>query len=373
MIPFIDLSNQYKRIQEEVEEAVLQVLRSGVYIMGPQVEALELALADFVGVRHAISCASGTDALVMALMAKGVGPGHAILTTPFTFMASAEAISLVGATPVFVDVQSDTFNLDPTELQRSIENLDSDLEPLGIIAVDLFGLPADYPEIQAIADAHGLFVIEDAAQSFGASLGNRAAGALAPIGCTSFFPAKPLGCYGDGGAIFTDDDDLADVLRSVRVHGQGHDRYEHVRIGLTGRLDAIQAAVLSIKLKILPDEIEQRQRVASLYDQAIGSAGLELITPRVPPGRVSAWAQYSVLAKNSQARSAFQQALASAGVPTGVYYPKPLHLQQAFADLGHSKGHFPVAEDLSERIFSLPMHPYLDEGSVNEIVGAMGQ
>jgi UDP-2-acetamido-2-deoxy-ribo-hexuluronate aminotransferase len=370
LIPFIDLGTQYQLIEDEVEAAVLRVLRSGQYILGPEVDALELALAEFVGVRHAISCASGTDALVMALMAKGVGPGDAVFTTPFTFMASAEAISLVGATPIFVDVDAATFNIDPASLKRSVD-VPSGLTARGIIAVDLFGLPADYAAIDQVASANDLFVIEDAAQSFGAISGNRRAGALASIGATSFFPAKPLGCYGDGGAIFTDDDDLDESLRSIRVHGQGSDRYEHVRIGLTGRLDAIQAAILSIKLRILPDELRQRQRVADEYGRAIRDSGLELQIPHVPDGCASAWAQYSVLAHDADARSAFQARLSAAGVPTGIYYPKPLHLQQAFAALGHNRGDFPVAEALSDRVFSLPMHPYLSDEEIGRVVGAM--
>jgi dTDP-4-amino-4,6-dideoxygalactose transaminase len=382
LIPFIDLGTQYRLIQEEVEAAVLRVLRSGQYILGPEVDALEQALADFVGVRHAVTCASGTDALVMALMAKGVGPGDAIITTPFTFMASAEAISLVGATPVFVDVDPHTFNIDPARLSGVCKSLVNgaaalrnaprdELRPRGIIAVDLFGLPADYSAIEEVAGAHDLFVIEDAAQSFGATLGNRRAGALASIGATSFFPAKPLGCYGDGGALFTDDDELADLFRSIRVHGQGADRYEHVRIGITGRLDAVQAAILSVKLKILPEELDKRQRVAAAYDRAIAEAGLPLETPRVPDGCTSAWAQYSVLAADASARADYQSRLSAAGIPTGIYYPTPLHLQPAFAPLGYSRGDLPVAESLSERIFSLPMHPYLGEEDIAAIVEAM--
>ena len=371
MIPFIDLGAQYRLIQDEVEAAVLRVLRSGQYIMGPEVDALEKELARFVGVRHAVSCASGTDALVMALMAKGVGPGDAVFTTPFTFMASAEAISLVGATPIFVDVDPTTFNIDPGALGKTARVKHDDLTPRGIIAVDLFGLPADYAAIEQVANDHELFVIEDAAQSFGATHGNRRAGALASIGATSFFPAKPIGCYGDGGALFTDDDELADLLRSIRVHGQGADRYEHVRIGLTGRLDALQAAILSVKLKILPDELEQRQRVAAAYGRAIQEAGLPLEIPTIPEGYGSAWAQYSLLAKDAEARTAFQAQLSAAGIPTGVYYPKPLHLQAAFASLGYSRGDLPVAESLSERVFSLPMHPYLSEEDIQTIVEAM--
>ena len=376
MIPFIDLNSQFARIQNEVEAAVLQVMRSGQYILGPEVEELERQLAAFVGTKHAVSCASGTDALVIALMAKGVGPGDAVFTTPFTFMASAEAIALVGATPVFVDVDPTTFNLSPPALRASVEAFGKSeqrdsLNPCCVIGVDLFGLPADYEAIEEIAREHDLFVIEDAAQSFGARAGNRLAGALAEIGCTSFFPAKPLGCYGDGGAIFTDDDELADLFRSIRVHGQGSDRYEHVRLGLTGRLDTIQAAVLIAKLRIFDDELAARQIVADHYSRALRRADLSLVIPTITQGCVSSWAQYSVLADDSQARDDFRSRLSAKGFPTAVYYPRPLHLQPAFDYLGYHAGDFPISEMLAERIFSFPMHPYLAASEVEAIVAAM--
>ena len=390
MIPFIDLKAQYSRITEQVERAVLEVMRSGTFILGPVVQQLEERLAKFAGTRHCVSCASGTDALVMALMAKGIGRGDAIFTVPFTFMASAEAIVTVGATPIFVDIEPGSFNMDPAALERAIATLaaggDADhplprwptdklrgLRPRGIIAVDLFGLPADYGRINSIAAAHGLFVIEDAAQSFGASARNARAGALAEIGCTSFFPAKPLGCYGDGGAIFCDDAELDAVLRSIRVHGQGSDKYDNVRIGITGRLDAIQAAVLNTKLDIFEDEITARQRVAAHYTQRIAEAGLALIVPTVPDGMVSAWAQYTVVAENSAARTLFQQKLNARGVPTMIYYPKTLHEQKAFAPLGYMRGDFPVSEAMADRVFSLPMHPYLEDAQIDAIVEAMGE
>jgi dTDP-4-amino-4,6-dideoxygalactose transaminase len=245
------------------------------------------------------------------------------------------------------------------------------LTPKGIIGVDLFGLPADYDRINALAAEEGLFVIEDAAQSFGGRAGNRRAGSLAEIGCTSFFPAKPLGCYGDGGALFTDDAELADLFRSIRVHGQGADKYENVRLGITGRLDTIQAAVLLAKLALFEDELDERQRVAQAYDAAIGEAGLPLETPRVPGGYFSAWAQYSVLARNSAERDGLMAELKEAGIPTAIYYPKPLHLQTAFNYLGYQAGDFPVSEEMAGRVFSLPMHPYLDRGTIEQIVGAM--
>jgi UDP-2-acetamido-2-deoxy-ribo-hexuluronate aminotransferase len=313
MISFIDLQSQFKRIQPELEESVLAVLRSGQYILGPVVDSLERKLAEFVGVKHAVTCASGTDALMIAMMAKGIGPGDAVFTTPFTFFATAEAIALLGATPIFVDINMGTFNIDPLALSAAITALKEcdtkcnslpkwpveklrGLTPKGVITVDLFGLPADYERINAIASSHGLFVLEDAAQGFGGKVNGRLAGSLAEVACTSFFPAKPLGCYGDGGALFTDDDDQAELFRSIRVHGQGSDRYENVRLGITGRLDALQAAILNSKLVIFEDELSNRQRVAATYERLISSSIVDVITPQVPNGYYSAWAQYSVLA-----------------------------------------------------------------------------
>lgn len=388
MIEFIDLKKQYVRIQDKVEGAVIEAMRDGQFIMGPAVMKLEQRLSEYVGVRHTISCASGTDALVMALMAKGIGPGDAVFTVPFTFMASAEAIATVGATPIFVDVETGSFNLDPAALEQAIAALatgDSEhyslprigsdalagLKPKGIIAVDLFGLTADYDAINAIAERHGLFVIEDAAQSFGAQRDNARAGALAEIGCTSFFPAKPLGCFGDGGAIFTDDDELAEVLRSIRVHGKGTHKYENVRLGMTARLDTVQAAVLDVKLDIFDDELKQRQRVAATYTQAIAQNAIPVIVPLVPNRSQSAWAQYTLVAMDETARSGFQERLKVAGIPTMIYYPRPLHVQLAFAGLGYREGDFPVSEDLCNRVFSLPMHPYLTDDEIETIVAAM--
>jgi dTDP-4-amino-4,6-dideoxygalactose transaminase len=373
MLQFIDLETQYSRLQDEMEQAILGVLRRGKYIMGPEVAELEEQLSEFVGVAHCVSCASGTDALVMSLMAKGVSEGDAVFTPPFTFVATAEAIATVGATPVFVDIDEASFNLDPEKLGQAIRNVKQGetLTPRAIVAVDLFGLPADYRRINAIAASEGLFVIEDAAQSFGASAGNRRACALADIGCTSFFPAKPLGCYGDGGAIFTEDEDLAGVLRSIRVHGQGSHKYDNVRLGITGRLDTIQAAVLLVKLKIFERELVDRERIADSYSNAIRNAGLRLKVPDVPEGFVSAWAQYSVVAENSEARRDMIERLARRDVPTAIYYPKPLHLQPTFAYLGYGRGDFPVSEDICSRIFSLPMHPYLDRETIEMIAAAL--
>jgi dTDP-4-amino-4,6-dideoxygalactose transaminase len=366
-IDFIDLKAQQKLILPALEERIRRVLAHGQYIMGPEVTELEERLAAYVGVGQVISCASGTDALLMILMAKGVGPGDAVFTTPFTFIATAEVIALLGATPVFVDVDPVFFNIDPEQLARAIAALPTDartaaLRPRGIITVDLFGQPADYDRINALAKEHGLFVLEDAAQSFGATYKGRRAGALADSAATSFFPAKPLGGYGDGGAIFTDDADLAGVLRSIRNHGQGAHRYDHVRLGLNGRLDSLQAAVLLVKMDLFDQEVASRQAAARRYHAALAGA---VEVPQVAPGCTSVWAQYSI---QSDDRAGWLEKLAAAGVPTAIYYPVPLHLQPAFAGLGYGRGDFPVSERLSGRIFSLPMHPYLDEGTQSRII-----
>ncbi len=366
-LDFIDLKTQQQRISDRLNLNLQRVLAHGQYIMGPEVNELETRLAAYVGVRHAISCSSGTDALLMPLMAYGVGPGDAIFTTPFTFIATAEVIQLLGATPVFVDIDPQTFNLDPVSLAEAVGSLGQNpgtahLQPKGVIPVDLFGQPADYDRINAIARDHGLFVLEDAAQSFGGTYKGRRAGALAEVAATSFFPAKPLGCYGDGGAIFTDDDGLAEVLRSIRVHGQGKDKYENVRIGLNGRLDTMQAAVLLAKLEIFDQEVVDRQKVARQYCEALSP----LVTvPSVAPDCTSVWAQFSVL---SDQREVLLQKLQAAQIPAAIYYPVPLHLQKAFAHLGYKPGDFPVSEHASRRIFSLPMHPYLGPADQERIV-----
>jgi dTDP-4-amino-4,6-dideoxygalactose transaminase len=369
---FIDLAAQQNRIRDQIEQNITAVLDHGKYIMGPEIKELEEKLAEFTGVRHAVSCASGTDALLLALMAYGVGPGDAVFTTPFTFIATGEVIGLLGATPVFVDIDPQTFNIDPSKLEKTVAALKSGdtkafplpkqtnnrLEPKGIIAVDLFGLPADYDAISHIADENGLFVLEDAAQSFGAQKNGQKAGSLAKIGCTSFFPAKPLGCYGDGGMCFTDDDPLAEIIDSLRVHGKGGHKYDNVRIGINGRLDTLQAAILLSKFEIFPEEIDMRQQSAANYSELLSNIE-GLTAPKVPTGYQSVWAQYSVLACNQKHREQLQAVLKDAGIPTAVYYPKPLHLQTAFSHIGYGEGDFPVSEDCSRRIFSLPMHPYL--------------
>jgi len=371
-INFIDLKAQQQAIYPQLMERIERVLAHGQYIMGPEIKELETRLADYAGVKHAITCSSGTDALLMPLLAYGVGPGDAIFTTPFTFIATAEVIQLLGAVPVFVDIDPRTFNLDPAALAQVLANLGKNprtaaLKPKGIIPVDLFGQPADYDPINALARDHGLFVLEDAAQSFGATYKGRRAGSLAEVAATSFFPAKPLGGYGDGGAIFTASEEMAAVLRSIRVHGQGAHKYDNVRIGLNGRLDTLQAAILLAKLDIFDQEIKARQDVARRY-----RTGLQKVVevPYVAPEFTSVWAQYSVL---SDQRQDLQAKLKAAGVPTAVYYPLPLHLQGAFAHLGHHPGDFPQSEEAARRIFSLPMHPYLgpaDQAKICEIIAA---
>jgi UDP-2-acetamido-2-deoxy-ribo-hexuluronate aminotransferase len=370
-IPFIDLQAQQKRIRPEVERRIQDVLNHGKYIMGPEVAELESRLADYVGVQHCIGVASGTDALLMALMAYGVGPGDAVFTTPFTFIATAEVISLLGATPVFVDIDPQTFNICPKALEQTIERIFTEkrgeLTPKGIIPVDLFGLPADYDAINALAAGHELFVLEDSAQGLGGVYKGKMACSLAHSAATSFFPAKPLGCYGDGGAIFTSDDDFAEKLRSIRVHGQGTDKYDNIRIGLNGRLDTLQAAILLPKLDIFPEEIEKRNAVADSYSRRLSQVpGLRL--PVIPKGCRSAWAQYSLL---TERREEFQESLKEAGVPTAVYYPKPLHLQTAYAGLGYGEGAFPESEKAAQNIVSLPMHPYLADSEIELVCSAV--
>ena len=385
---FIDLKTQQKRIKEQLDANIQKVLAHGNYIMGPEIKELEAKLAAYVGVKHAVACASGTDALLMALMALDVGPGDAVFTTPFTFIATAEVISLLGATPVFVDIDPKTFNIDPAKLALAIKALKSndpsiyplpniehrtlniELTPKGVIPVDLFGLPADYDAIDKIAKENNMFVIEDAAQSFGAKYQDKMACAFGNIACTSFFPAKPLGCYGDGGMCFTDDATLAAALDSIRVHGKGSHKYDNARIGINGRLDTLQAAILLAKFAIFPEEVELRQTVARRYSDLLSDCPSP-IAPYLPRDARSAWAQYSLLARDEAHRTTLMEKLKAAGIPTAIYYPKPLHLQTAFAPLGYTPGAFPVSEDAASRIFSLPMHPYLQESDQNLIINAL--
>ena len=369
---FIDLKAQYQALQDGIDQRIKQVLEHGKFIMGPEVVELEERLADFCGVRNAITCANGTDALHLAILALGIGPGDAVFTVPFTFFATVEGVMLAGAEPVYVDVDARTYNMDPKRLEDAILRVKSEgrLTPRAVIAVDLFGLPADYAAIGAMCATHGLKLIEDAAQAFGGEIDGRRTCSFADIAVTSFFPAKPLGCYGDGGALFTDDDKTAAILRSLRVHGQGADKYDNVRVGLNSRLDTVQAAVLLEKLAAFPGEVERRQSVARRYTAALSN---RLVAPHVPEGYLSVWAQYSVLAADNAQRTMLMEGLKQAGVPTMIYYSKPLHLQGAMAGLSYSKGDFPVSEDVACRIFSLPMHPYMSDNNIATVTRRIGE
>ena len=368
-IEFVDLGAQRRRLGRRVDEAILRVVDHGKYIMGPEVAIFERELAAFCGAKHVLSCANGTDALGLALMAKGIKPGQAVLVPSFTFAATAEVVAWFDAVPVFVDVLEHTFNMDPVSLEAGIATAKRlGLEPAGIIPVDLFGLPAGYDEILAIAAAHGLWVICDAAQSFGASYKGRNVGTLGDITTTSFFPAKPLGCYGDGGAVFTDDDDIAAVLKSLRVHGQGSDKYDNVRIGMNARLDTIQAAVLSQKLSIFADEIEARSQLAQRYGDLLGDI---VRIPDIPEGHTSVWAQYTVRLPTNHKRDAVAARLKEAGAPTAVYYAKPLHQQTAYRHYPVAGNGLPVSDRLAGEVLSLPMHPYLAEPTQRRIADAL--
>lgn len=369
-IAFVDLKAQQALIRDRIDRAIARVLDHGQYIMGPEVERLEDQLAAFCGARHAISCASGTDALLIAMMALDVRPGDAVLCPGFTYTATPETIALLGAEPVFVDVSEDDFNIDVAGVRAGIETARKrGLQPVGIIAVDLFGLPADYAALDNIAAESGLWVLADGAQSFGASARGSNVGQFGRVTATSFFPAKPLGCYGDGGAIFTDDDDLAAVMRSIRLHGKGAgaDKYEIVRIGVNGRLDTIQAAILIEKLAIFADETEARQLVADRYAAALADVA---IIPRIPADHTSVWAQYTLRIPDGR-RDAVKQALQADGIPTQVYYPKPLHHQIAYRHYAVAGNGLPTSERLPREVLSLPMHPYLDAADQDRIIDAL--
>ena len=366
-IPFIDLKTQQLRIRGRIDAAISRVLDHGAYIMGPEVFELEAQLARFCGVKHALSCANGTDALMMALMAKNVGAGDAVFVPSFTFAATAEVVALVGATPVFVDSLPDTFNMDVQSLKLGIQRIkELGLRPVGIIAVDMFGLPADYDAIQVLADENKLWLIADAAQSFGATYKGRHVGNIGDIATTSFFPAKPLGCYGDGGAIFTNDDEVAETIKSIRVHGQGSDKYDNVRIGMNGRLDTIQAAILIEKLAIFPEELEARQRTAMIYED--GLKGSAVITPKLPQKLSSAWAQYTLRLPSSMDRGVVMSELKKERIPSVIYYPKPLHQQTAYKGFPTAgKKPLPQCEKLASEVLSLPMSPYVLEEDAKQI------
>jgi dTDP-4-amino-4,6-dideoxygalactose transaminase len=368
-VAFIDLAAQRRRLGTSVDEAVSRVLTHCQFINGPEVTQLEAALAAFSGAKHVVTCASGTDALLMVLMAKNVGRGDAVLCPSFTFSATGEAVALTGAVPVFVDVDEATFNMNPDSLQRGIATTRRlGLKPKAVIPVDLFGQSADHDAIGKVAEAEGLFVLDDAAQAFGASNQGRRLGTFGLVTATSFFPAKPLGCYGDGGAIFTDDAELAQTLRSIRVHGQGSDKYDNVRLGLTGRLDTIQAAVLIEKLKIFEEEIAARNKVAERYARGLGNV---VTVPHLAAGCNSVWAQYTIRLPQGCDRDGFAAALKAQGIPTAIYYPKSMHQQTAYRDFPVADGGLPASEKLSADVISLPMHAYLDEATQERVIKAV--
>lgn len=363
---FIDLAAQQARLRPQLDRAISRVLDEGQYVMGPDVARFEKQLAEFCGVKHCLSCANGTDALQLALMALGVGPGDAVFVPSFTFAATAEIAPLVGATPVFVDVLPDTFNMDPQSLKRAIARTKDDgLRPAVVIPVDLFGLAADYDSIEAICRENNLKLVGDSAQGFGANYHGRITGSIGDIATTSFFPAKPLGCYGDGGATFTNDDELAALLDSYRVHGKGHHKYFNDRVGLNSRLDTLQAAILIEKLAVYADELEARQRVAGRYNAGLSN---RYETPYIPDGQTSVWAQYTLKAASKAERDALMEKAKAAGVPTVIYYPMPLHQQKAYKDFPRDPNGLGVSEDLSQRVVSLPMHPYLDRETQDRII-----
>lgn len=369
---FRDLKRQYQVLKPQMDAAMLEVAENCNFISGKQVTELEQQLAEYVGVKHCVTCGNGTDALTLVMMAWDIKAGDAVFVPTFTFFASAEVVAFEGATPVFVDVNERTFNVDPVKLEEAIEQVKKEgkLNPRAVIAVDLFGQPADYTKIEEICKKHGLLLLEDGAQGFGGKIGDRTACSFGDAAATSFFPAKPLGCYGDGGAVFTNDDEMADYMRSIRVHGKSPaDKYDNLRIGLNSRLDTIQAAVLKVKLQAFKDhELESVNRAAKLYDEYLGNV---VKTPVVPEGFYSSWAQYTLILDSKEQRTHLQKELKEQGIPTMVYYPKPMHLQGAFADLGYKKGDFPVAESLCERVLSLPMHPYLNEEDIRFVANAV--
>jgi dTDP-4-amino-4,6-dideoxygalactose transaminase len=367
-LAFIDVAAQRRRLGQRIDDAIARVLTHCQFILGPEVAQFEQQLAAFCGARYAVGVASGTDALMLVLMARAIGRGDAVFCPAFTFCATAEVVALLGATPVFVDIDSDSFNIDPQSLERAIATAKRlGLEPKAVLPVDLFGLPADYDAIAAVADR--LFIIGDAAQSFGATYKGRPVGTLAAATATSFFPSKPLSCYGDGGAVLTDDGLLAEKLRSLRVHGQGVDKYNAVRLGLASRLDTVQAAILIEKLGIFREEIAARETVARRYHEKLAAA---VSVPPVACDRTSVWAQYTIRIKAGR-RDAVAAELKARGIPTGIYYPKPLHRQEAYRHFPVGDGGLAVSDQVAAEVLSLPMHAYLDERIQDRIVAAVGR
>ncbi len=370
---FRDLKHQYQVLKPQIDQAVLDVMQSGAFIMGQPVKELEAQLAEYVGVRHCLTCANGTDALTLALKAWGIGLGDAVFVPDFTFFSSAEVVSLEGATPVFVDVDEETFNISTSDLERAIiQTLAEDkLSPKVIVTVDLFGLPANYPAIRQIADKYHLLILEDGAQGFGGNINGQRACSFGDISTTSFFPAKPLGCYGDGGAVFTDNDEWAALIQSYRVHGKGTFKYDNVRIGMNSRLDTVQAAILQVKLRAFRDyELADVNKVASRYTELLKDVpGIK--TPVIPTGFYSSWAQYTLRLDSKERRDTLQTRLKEQGIPSMVYYPTPMHLQTAFQHLASDNSHLTSATRLSETVLSLPMHPYLTDEDIQSVVEAV--
>ena len=368
-IPFIDLKSQQARIRDKIDTGLAAVLDHGAYIMGPEIMALEERLAKWSGAKHNISCSSGTDALLLALHGLGLKPGQGVIVPSFTYTATAEVMPVMGAIPVFAEVDPVTFNIDPTQLDAAfVAARDADVKIVGIIGVGLFGQPANYQAIMQYAEANNLWLIDDAAQSFGASMNRHKVGTLAHVTCTSFFPAKPLGCYGDGGAVFTDDDGIAEIIRSCRVHGMGINKYQNVRIGMTGRLDTMQAVVLDAKLDIFAEELALRQQVADRYQDKIGNI---VETPSLAVGASSSWAQYTIKLLDGVDRDAVSSKMQAAGVPTAIYYPVPMHCQPPYSHFPVAGGTLQTTDRLSKCVISLPMHPYLDEDTQNIIVSTL--
>lgn len=368
---FRDLKTQYSVLKDEMDKAILDVVASSAYVMGPKIKEMETAFADYVGARHCIACNSGTDALLLALKAWDVKPGDAVFVPSFTFFASAEVIAMQGATPVFVDVDKDTFNIDVADLERKIEQTlkAGKLKPRVIIAVDLFGLPADFKAIRQVADRHRLYVLEDGAQGFGGRIGEKKACTFGDISTTSFFPAKPVGCYGDGGAVFTDNDEWAALMDSYHIHGKGSDRYDNVRIGMNSRMDSIQAAILIVKLKAFMEyELVDINKVAARYTEKLKDV---VKTPVVPEGYYSSWAQYTIQVESKEIRNGLQEALKANDIPTAIYYPIPMHRQTAFNYLDINDNLCPVSNRLAETVISLPVHPYLAETDQDRICSAI--
>ncbi len=363
-VAFIDLQAQYRRLKPQIDARMHAVLDHGQFILGPEVAEFERALGEYTGGAHVVGVSNGTDALMMALMAHGIGPGDAVYVPSFTFTATAEAVLMLGATPVFVDVLEDTCNLDVEDLKRAIVQTQG-LRPKAVIAVDLFGLPADYGRICDVAAAHDMQVIADAAQSLSGAIDGVRVGKLAPLTATSFFPAKPLGCFGDGGALFTSDPEMAEKLRSIRGHGTGKAKYDIIRIGMNARLDTLQAAILLVKLTVLEEERNNREKLSRYYDSRLSNVISALARPA---GYQSAWAQYTIKLEH---RDHVQAALSQSGIPTQIYYPRPMHLQPAYAAYGGGEGALPVSENLSRRVLSLPMHPYMPEEVAARICDAV--